>query len=47
MRVLIDQNISYRIIQHIDFLFDEVAHVKTKNWIDWNDYDIFKATRYQ
>ena len=45
MKVLIDQNISHRIMVHIAFVFDGIAHVKTEGWIDWNDYDIFMAAR--
>jgi predicted nuclease of predicted toxin-antitoxin system len=26
-------------------LFDELVHVKTLNWIDWNDHDIFMSAR--
>jgi predicted nuclease of predicted toxin-antitoxin system len=45
MRVLIDQNISHRILPHISPLFEEVAHVKALDWIDWNDHDIFMSAR--
>jgi predicted nuclease of predicted toxin-antitoxin system len=45
MKVLIDQNISHRIITVISFLFDELAHVKTLGWLDWDDHGIFMAAR--
>jgi predicted nuclease of predicted toxin-antitoxin system len=45
MKVLVDQNISHRIVPEIAFLFDELTHVKTIDWIDWNDYDIFMSAR--
>ena len=47
MKILVDQNISYRIVAHISFLFEQVVRVKTSGWIDWNDYDIFMAARLQ
>jgi predicted nuclease of predicted toxin-antitoxin system len=47
MTVLIDQNISYRIVPQIAFLFDKLDHVKTNGWLDWKDYDIFMAARKQ
>ena len=47
MKILVDQNISHRIVAHISFLFEQVVHVKTSGWIDWNDYDIFMAARQQ
>jgi hypothetical protein len=43
MTVLIDQNISHRIVPEITFIFDELVHVKTLGWIDWNDYNIFMS----
>jgi len=45
MTVLIDQNISHRIVPQIAFLFDELVHVKTLGWIDWNDHEIFMSAR--
>jgi predicted nuclease of predicted toxin-antitoxin system len=45
MKVLIDQNISHRIVPLIAFLFDELLHVKTMDWIDWDDYAIFMSAR--
>jgi len=45
MTVLIDQNISYRIVPQIAFLFDTLDHVKTNTWTDWQDYDIFMRAR--
>jgi len=45
MKVLIDQNISHRIVPEIASLFDELVHLKTNNWINWNDHDIFMSAR--
>src|ERR1700761_4766510 len=45
MRVLIDQNISHRLIDQIESLFGFLTHVKAIDWLDWNDYDIFMAAR--
>jgi predicted nuclease of predicted toxin-antitoxin system len=45
MTVLIDQNISHRILPHIEFLFEKLVHVKTNGWINWKDYDIFMSAR--
>ncbi len=47
MKVLIDQNISYRIVPRLTHLFEELVHVKSLSWIDWNDYDIFINARLQ
>lgn len=46
MTVLIDQNISHRIVPQIAFLFDTLDHVKTNAWTDWQDYDIFMHARH-
>jgi predicted nuclease of predicted toxin-antitoxin system len=45
MRLLIDQNIWYRIVPKIAFLFKELVHVKSQGWVDWKDYDIFMSAR--
>lgn len=45
MKVLIDQNISYRIVPRIAHVFTELVHVRALDWIDWNDYDIFMNAR--
>ena len=45
MTVLIDQNISHRIVSQVGFLFDELTHVTALGWRDWNDHDIFMAAR--
>ncbi|NBB23297.1 hypothetical protein GVN20_28355 [Runella sp. CRIBMP] len=47
MKVLIDQNISYRIVPRLAHLFEELVHIKSLGWIDWNDYDIFINARQQ
>ncbi len=45
MKILVDQNISYRLVQHIAGVFSEVAHIKSLDLIDANDYQIFLAAR--
>lgn len=47
MRVLIDQNISFRSVPRIAHLFEELVHVKSLGWIDWSDYSIFMTERSQ
>jgi len=41
MKILIDQNISFRLAQRILHVFSEVEHVKTLGLTDANDYHIF------
>jgi predicted nuclease of predicted toxin-antitoxin system len=41
MKILIDQNISFRLISKIEHLFPEITHVKYCNLIDASDSDIF------
>jgi predicted nuclease of predicted toxin-antitoxin system len=43
--ILIDQNISFRIVNRIKAVFPDVEHVKTLHLIDTNDYDIFMFAR--
>lgn len=45
MKVLIDQNISFRIVPKISDLFPEVSHVKSLGLIDAKDFDIFMFAR--
>jgi predicted nuclease of predicted toxin-antitoxin system len=45
MKILIDQNISFRIVARIQQAFPNIAHVKSLNLIDENDYKIFKFAR--
>jgi predicted nuclease of predicted toxin-antitoxin system len=45
MKVLIDQNISHRIVPEIAFLFAELSHVKDMVWMNWEDYRIFMSAR--
>lgn len=40
MKILIDQNISFRIIARIQQAFPNMAHVKSLNLTDENDYKI-------
>jgi predicted nuclease of predicted toxin-antitoxin system len=43
--ILIDQNISFRVISRINATFPDVEHVKSLNLMDTNDYDIFMFAR--
>jgi predicted nuclease of predicted toxin-antitoxin system len=45
MRILIDQNISFRIISRISNILPDCVHVKTVNLIDANDFQIFMYAR--
>jgi predicted nuclease of predicted toxin-antitoxin system len=45
MKILIDQNISFRIVAQIEQSFTTVSHVKSLNLIDENDYKIFLFAR--
>jgi predicted nuclease of predicted toxin-antitoxin system len=41
MKILIDQNISFRLIQKIESVFSDISHVKYCDLMDANDFDIF------
>lgn len=45
MKILIDQNISFRIIDRISKALPNCVHVKTVNLIDANDFQIFMYAR--
>jgi predicted nuclease of predicted toxin-antitoxin system len=45
MKIVIDQNISYRIIPQINHLFDEIPHVRMLGWTDASDIVIFRNAR--
>ena len=45
MKLLIDQNISYRIIPLIATLFPDAKHVKSADLIDKSDLEIFNYAR--
>ena len=45
MKILVDQNISYRLIPHIKQAFPDVHHVKTLGLIDARDTQIFQYAR--
>ncbi|MCF0060981.1 DUF5615 family PIN-like protein [Dyadobacter chenwenxiniae] len=45
MRLLIDQNISHRLISAISEVYPEVDHVKSLDLINANDHDIFMFAR--
>lgn len=47
MKILIDQNISFRLVQRIASIFPQVAHVKSLGLTDANDYQIFMWARQQ
>ena len=45
MKILIDQNISFRLINWIEGAFPNVFHVKSLNLMDTNDSKIFMYAR--
>jgi predicted nuclease of predicted toxin-antitoxin system len=45
MKVLIDQNISFRLITRISSDFPGATHVKSHGLINFNDYEIFMFAR--
>jgi predicted nuclease of predicted toxin-antitoxin system len=45
MKIVIDQNISHRLILLISSYFDEVQHVKTLGWLNDSDTAIFKKAK--
>lgn len=47
MKIVIDQNISFRIIPHITHLFSEVAHVRSLGWTDFPNILIFRNAKQQ
>lgn len=47
MKILVDQNISFRLLQRIAGVFSETGHVKSLGLTDANDYHIFMSARQQ
>jgi len=45
MKLLFDQNISYRITKNLPALFENSSHVKTEGLINASDYQIWKFAR--
>lgn len=45
MKVLIDQNISHRIVSHLTGYYQGIVHVREVGLKDANDYDIFMYAR--
>ena len=45
MRVLIDQNISFRIIARLETHFSNISHVKDHDLVDASDVVIFKYAK--
>lgn len=45
MKILVDQNISFRLIPRIIEVFPNTAHVKDFGLIDFNDFRIFQYAR--
>ena len=45
MKILIDQNISHRVIPHIQAEFQNVEHVRNLGLTDANDFQIFQFAR--
>lgn len=42
MKILIDQNISFRLLPYLQSEFPEITHVKNVDLMDSSDYKIFK-----
>lgn len=47
MKILVDQNISFRLLQHISNTFSEVEHIKALGLTNASDYQIFISARQQ
>jgi predicted nuclease of predicted toxin-antitoxin system len=47
MKLLIDQNISYRLLGRIIDIFPNATHIKNLNLWDSDDYEIFMVAREQ
>jgi predicted nuclease of predicted toxin-antitoxin system len=45
MKILVDQNISFRIIQKVASVFPEITHVKSLDLINASDYRIFTTAK--
>ncbi len=45
MKLLFDQNISYRITKNLPDLFVNSSHVKTEGLINASDYEIWEFAR--
>ena len=45
MKILVDQNISFRLVQRIQSSFSEIEHVKSLGLINADDFDIFMSAR--
>lgn len=47
MKILVDQNISFRLVQRIIGVFPQVGHVKSLGLTGANDYHVFMSARQQ
>ena len=45
MKILIDQNISFRVVQRVIDSFPQIEHVRDIGLMEANDYHIFMAAR--
>ncbi|MCF8247834.1 MAG: DUF5615 family PIN-like protein [Saprospiraceae bacterium] len=45
MKILVDQNISFRLVPRIQSAFPQTMHVKDYGLIDYNDFRIFQFAR--
>lgn len=45
MHILVDQNISYRLVQQVLGIFPEITHVRQLGLSNANDFDIFMFAR--
>lgn len=47
MKLLLDQNISHRVCQHIRAYFEDVTSIKAQGLTDANDFVIWQFARNQ
>lgn len=45
MKILVDQNISHRLLPYVHSEFPDLFHVRTLGLIDFSDFEIFKYAR--
>lgn len=45
MKILVDQNISFRLLPHIESVFPDTSHVRDLGLTDFDDFKIFQYAR--
>jgi len=45
MKVIVDQNISFRIIPSLNGLFEDIKHIKDVNLVNADDFEIYMFAR--